>query len=142
MEVTHIRENTCKKPHDTKVFSTSIPKIGYFSRTSTQGKEFDMVSQYIDFLVRKYDKLKTKRAAIFIEPKLDSGYPDVVVVEYSSLPPLEWKNARQRLTNTDIRILFYIQTRKNISVETVCNTLGYPAASVEKSLRHLCDSGL
>ena len=128
--------------HKARVFSGSFPEIGYFSRTHTQGKEYEMVTRYVSYLIKKYDKLRNKRAAIFVEPQLDTGYPDIVVAEFSSVPTLSWKSARYGLTSTEIKILHYIQATKNVGIETISNTLGYPISSVEKSVRRLYKSGL
>ena len=139
-----IHYNNCKTGvlQKARVFSGSFPEIGYFSRTHTQGKEYEMVTRYVSYLIKKYDKLRNKRAAIFVEPQLDTGYPDIVVVEFSSVPTLSWKSARYGLTSTEIKILHYIHTIKNAGIETISNTLGFPVSSVEKSVRKLKESGL
>lgn len=80
------------------IFNQSNPQIGYVARTCTHGEEFDMVNFYIKAIVQKYSMLKRKRAAIFIEPQIDTGYPDIVIAEYytSTLP--EVNVARKRLS--------------------------------------------
>ena len=124
------------------IFNNSIHQIGYIARTSTQGKELDMVNQFINYLIDSYSKLKTKKAAIFIEPQIDTGYPDIVVVEFYSLPSLPWNNTRLSLTNTDFKILFFIQMRKNLSVVQISELLGYPIETIKKSIEKLALSGL
>ena len=101
-----------------------------------------MVSKYVDHLITKYSHLKSKKAAIFIEPQLDTGYPDIVIVEYFSLPINRWNNSRDVLTCTDLKILYYIQTKRRGSIDEICNTLGYPVSLVEKSVKHLNQAGL
>lgn len=56
--------NVKPKTQRTLLFTGTMLNINYIARTSTAGKEFDMVTRYIDFLVEKYEKLKKKRAAI------------------------------------------------------------------------------
>ena len=73
-------------PENVNLFNYSLPLIGYVSRTNTPGPEFDMVKQYVLYLINKYKKLKKKSIAVFIEPQIDTGYPDIVIVEYFSLP--------------------------------------------------------
>lgn len=130
------------KAQNVRIFSGSLPQIGYFSRSHTQGQEYDMVRKYVEFLLQKYSRLKAKRAAIFIEPQLDTGYPDIVVVEFSSFPTLKWKSERDRLTSTDIKLLYYIQSEKNVNIESICTTLGYPVSSVEIAIKRLSKAGL
>ncbi len=90
------------------LFYGSNLDIGYIARTNTLGKEFDMVTRYIDDLKHKYSKFKTKKAAIFVEPQIDTGYPDIVVVEYYTLPQGNWVSTRESLNSVDYKILFYI----------------------------------
>lgn len=127
---------------NTIIFNNSDSQIGYVARTSTQGKELDMVNRYIEFLVEKYSKMKSKKAAIFIEPQIDTGYPDIVVVEYHSCPNLMWNSHRRNLNSKDFKILFYIQKQKNLSLLEISETLGYPIEIVQKSIDRLSDCDL
>lgn len=124
------------------LFNCSIPEIGYIARTSTQGQELEMVNKYVSFLINKYKNLKNKKAAIFIEPQLDTGYPDIVIVEYYSMPPLIWDPKRSNLTVNDMKILHYIQTGCGNNIENISDKLGYPVWAVEKSVMRLGKLGL
>lgn len=108
-----------------RVFNHSIPEIGYISRTVTQGDEFEMVSRYINYLITVYKRSKCKNAAIFIEPQIDSGYPDIVIVEYTSKLGANWNDFRWDLTNTDLKILYQIQMQKYVSVDELSDLLGF-----------------
>ena len=130
------------KNDNVTIIGSSQPDIGYIARTNTAGKEFEMVKQYIDHLIKKYSKLKKKKAVIFIEPQIDTGYPDIVVVEYFSSPSLPWKSIRSTLNSTDYKMLFFIQSEKNLSIKKISETLGYPVDVVEKSISRLASSGL
>lgn len=124
------------------IISNSFPKIGYFARTATQGPEYEMVKKYVNHLVTKYSKLKKKKAAIFIEPQLDSGYPDIVVIEYRNLPDIEWVTIRDTLNTTDFKILFFIQTHSCLTLNDIIVTLGFSYDSTLKALQKLKNSGL
>lgn len=126
----------------TIIFNHSDASIGYVARTSTQGEEFELVNKYIEILLKKYSKLKRKHAAIFIEPQVDSGYPDIVIVEYSLKDNLNWNKLRHDLTPLDLKILFYVMCKKNTSVFEINNTLGFSQNSIEKSVKLLSDCGL
>lgn len=132
--------NNC--PDNVHIFSRTRPDIGYVARTITQGQEYEMVRDYLKHLISQYSRLKHKKAAIFVEPQLDTGYPDIVIVEYFSLPTDEWRNARSYLNNIDLKILFYIQSKRGESIAQISDTLGYPIFSVENSVKKLSDSGL
>lgn len=128
-----------------KIFNRSIPSIGYFARTTTKGEEFDMVNQYIKFIIKHYSKLKSKNAAIFIEPQIDTGYPDIVVVEYykpNKSKQFKICEFRKQLVTTDLKILYNIQRSKHISIKELSEILGYSLSEVKKSTEHLERCGL
>ena len=132
--------NTCNvetMTYKTILFTGTILKIGYFARTSTAGKEFDMVSRYVDYLIKKYEKFNRKKAAIFIEPQIDTGFPDIVVVEFNSLPQQKWSSVRNSLSSIDFKILFYIQTHNYSKICDLIKILGFPKESLQKSILKL-----
>lgn len=128
--------------YKTIVFNGTILDIGYFARTSTAGKEFDMVSRYVDYLIEKYEKLERKKAAIFIEPQIDTGYPDIVVVEFNSFPQEKWTLMRNSLNSMDFKILFYIQTHNHSKIYDLAKILGFPQEALKKSVLRLNNCGL
>lgn len=123
------------------IFNQSIPQISYVARTCTQGEEFDMVNSYIDNLVQKYSSSKNKHAAIFIEPQIDTGYPDIVVVEYYSILPSP-NAARQKIVATDLKILYYIHCKKYLSLQELSKNLAYTPDEVRKSVQRLANADL
>ena len=136
------RSSTGNIPSNVVIYGCTRQDIGYVARTTTQGQEFDMVSKYLSHLITKYGRLKNKKAAIFLEPQLDTGYPDIVIVEYFSLPTNGWSKCRNDLTCTDLKILYYIQVKRGGSVAEISNTLGYPISLVNKSVKRLNEAGL
>lgn len=124
------------------IFNHSIPQIGYVARTITQGEEFELVNSYINYLLEKYKNLKQKKVAIFIEPQIDTGYPDLVVVEYYPINNFSWKHGRENLSVTDLKILFYIQTQKHTSINKINKILGFPINTIEKTINILLEYGL
>ena len=124
------------------IFSQSIPQIGYTARTCTQGEEFDMVNSYIESLVQKYSKLKNRHAAIFIEPQIDTGYPDIVVAEYY-VPILPEPNlARKKITASDLKILYHIHCKKHLTLHELNKKLAYTPEEVRKSVHRLANANL
>jgi len=125
-----------------EIFNHSQPDIGYVARTSTQGDEFEMVNKYIEHLLNKYQKLKKKKIAIFIEPQIDTGYPDIVIVEYYNNAGVEWNEIRSKLSISDFKILFQIQKQKNAKVSSLIELLGFTEGELSKSLNKLSQCGL
>lgn len=126
------------------VIRHSLSQIGYVARTTTQGEESKMVEQYIDFLVNKYNGLQKKSAVIFIEPQIESGYPDIVVVEFfpNHDMSVNWNVNRSKLTHSDMKILFHICISKHSSVSTIRDMLGFTESDIIKSLTRLAEFGL
>jgi len=115
----------------------SIPEIGYFARTATKGPEYDMVTCYIKQLCKKYRKLKKKHVMIFVEPQLDSGYPDIVVVEYYDHCRDLWNHHRTKISNVDLKILMHIQLCNSVSAHELSRVLGFSIAEINRSLNLL-----
>lgn len=126
----------------TILFTGTMLDINYIARTSTAGKELNLVSRYVDLMVEKYEKLKRKRAAIFIEPQLDSGYPDIVIAEFSSMPEHEWHELRKGLSVIDLKLLFYIQTHGKCQIRDLQKTLGFPIEIIQKAVLKLAKCSL
>lgn len=124
------------------IFNSSLPQIGYIARTTTVGKEYDMVEKYLDYLKNKYSKLKNKKVAIFIEPQIDTGYPDIVIVEYYNENNFEWKGIRNSLKGIDLKILFFIQKNGKVNINDISTILGYSLEEIRKTIDKLFLSGL
>lgn len=120
----------------------SIPEIGYYARTATKGAEYDMVAKYIKQLCKKYSSLKKKHVMIFVEPQIDSCYPDLVVVEYYEPSVSLWNHYRTKLSSVDLKILMYIQMRNSVSAHELSRILGFSVAEISKSFNLLSQSGL
>lgn len=116
---------------DTLFFSKTNEAINYHSRTSTQGEELKMVKGFISsFLSKK----KKRNVAIFIEPQLPSGYPDIVIVEYSTMRNLQYNEDRFKLNDVDLRILFHIMQFNSISQKQIEFSLGFSRQRIEKAI--------
>ena len=57
--------------------------IGLFTRNNTYGDEYTLVEQFIDYYCSSFRRNNKKmRLAVFVEPRIDSGFPDVVFASY------------------------------------------------------------
>lgn len=65
------------------IFDKNIPQIGLFSRNTPKGEEYAMVSEFIDYYCCKFLRDNRKNnLAVFIEPRIASGFPDVVFASF------------------------------------------------------------
>ena len=118
----------------TLVFNQSDLSISYRCRTSTNGAELDLVYNYIRNFLKKSRRLNV---AIFIEPQIESGYPDIVIAEYSKIPINKELAQRANLSNVDLKILFQVMQVNSISIKALKELLGYSELQIKKSLNVL-----
>ncbi len=57
------------------------------------------------------------RTTVFREPRLESGFPDVVVVIWRPETTLRWADQRRELTTRDIRVLHHLALRGPSTLE-------------------------
>jgi len=124
------------------LISESLPEINYYARTITYGREFDMVKFSLEHIVDIFPPQGTNKHAIFIEPLIETGYPDIVIIEYSPEYYFNWSELRNRLTNNDLRVLFEIMQHKVISVFKLEGLLGYKPRDLIKSIESLKEAAV
>lgn len=81
----------------------------FFTRNITQGEEFTLVEQFIDFYCEQFLRNNKKcNLAIFIEPRVASGFPDIVFAPYLPSITDNWSDARRKLDVNDLKILSHL----------------------------------
>lgn len=128
-------------PSRIDIFTNTNKNINFISRTKTYGAEFNMVDRYINYIIKTNRKTKT-HMAIFIEPQLDFGYPDIVVVEYSDPIKDIWVPERNMLDNIDIKILFEIHRLNLANIDDIVFLLGHSHKEVQQHLAKLEQAAL
>lgn len=121
------------------LFDSNNDNINFRSRTSTKGEEFNMVK---DFIKQFINNSKRKNIAIFIEPLLPSGYPDIVIVEYTSMQKVTQNSTREKLDHTDLKILFHILQHNVICKTQIEQELGFSKQQVETTITSLIKSNM
>lgn len=107
------------------IIDGSIPNIRYAARTATLGVEYAFVQDFLDRISKHLGRTESIKTAIFIEPQLDSGYPDIVIVRYSLKDNLTFPTERLALTNMHLKVLCEIDKQKKISIARLSSILGY-----------------
>ena len=80
------------------MFDHNIKDIGLYTRPSTQGEELDLVEDFIEYYIYNFLKTnKTSNLAVFVEPKVASGFPDIVFAAYSPKILENWSEERENL---------------------------------------------
>ncbi|QDU14843.1 hypothetical protein CA11_26540 [Gimesia maris] len=86
--------------------NTKIDDIGILFRNKTKGPEEKLVDWFLDEV--KIQKPRGSFVTYFREPKILSGFPDVVVVVWNLRTAMKWASERSNLTEKDIRLLHHI----------------------------------
>lgn len=117
-------------------------KIGINTRKITQGLEFDLVKEFIQFRKNKFKPTNTNNLMIFLEPQINNSYPDIVFAEYNPLGFENWNHLRLKLTKIDYKICYHIYVTKRIGAEIIVKQLGITWKDTMLSIERLYDAGL
>lgn len=117
-------------------------EIGIKNRTITEGREIELVREYIDYRKEQFKATDDKKMAIFLEPKVGNSYPDIVFVEYNPKNYQEWNQCRNMLEKKDLKILYHIYSVNGIDLEGIVSQLGVTWKEAGLGVEKLYDSGL
>lgn len=84
----------------------SLQLSGLSPRKHTVGPEYDIVLDYIHH--RLSPSPKGQSLTVFLEPNIESVFPDIVAVYWHVDTALRWSQNRTGLNKTDIRLLHYL----------------------------------
>ena len=116
--------------------------LGINSRPITEGEEFNMVKDFIEFKKNSFKETSSRQLAVFLETKINNSYPDVLFVEYNPQGFENWNTNRQKLTRTDLKVLFYLYCRRGVTSQTIANSLSIQYKTLLSSLEALLDSDI
>lgn len=78
------------------IIDHGIRNIGLYTRTVTEGEEIELVKAFIDYYIHIFLKNnKVNNLAVFIEPQIASGFPDIVLASYSPKILDGWSEDRE-----------------------------------------------
>jgi len=123
------------------IFDRNRPDIGLYTRQVTLGEEYSFVELFIDYFCHIFKRNnKRNKLAVFVEPRIDSGFPDVVFASY--LPTIidNWSANREELNVLDLKLLSYLYTTKSVSGTELVDKLGFPEKQLITSLEKLLDA--
>lgn len=116
--------------------------LGIINRKITEGKEIELVKDYINYRKDRFNASPDKKLAIFIETKIDNSYPDIVFVEYNPHNYSDWNNNRENLTKDDLKILYHIYAQNSVQASDIVSQLGLTWKTTMISIENLYDAGL
>jgi hypothetical protein len=93
----------------TIVDSTTNPsKSGILFRKGRSGPEQDLVDWFLE--LHAVRTKKGERLTIFREPRLPSGFPDLVVVVWNESVAAKWATERRSIMPADLRLMQHLAT--------------------------------
>ena len=122
------------------IVSTTDERSRLKVRTRTAGAELDFVRSFVELLVGSC--CKRDSVALFLEPRIDSGYPDLVQVVYSPGFVERWVPERDLLDDGDLKTLAYLADVGFTSAEAATTALGAPERRIVARMERLCCCGM
>jgi len=125
------------------ILDNSRPEIGLYTRSATAGDECILVKQFIDYYCANFLRSCEKsRLAVFVEPRIESGFPDVVFVTY--LPSIldNWSVEREKLDTYDLKLLSHLCHTRGLKGTNIIAKLNFSEKQTITSLEKLMDARL
>ena len=125
------------------LFNNSKPEIGLYTRPATAGAEYSLVEQFIDYYCHIFTRNNKKtQLAVFVEPRIESGFPDVVFASYLPSITDNWSDKREMLDVYDLKLLSYLCGANDALGAKLITKLGFSEKQTITSLEKLMDAKL
>jgi len=98
-----------------------------------------MVQEFAMMMAELFAAKNTK-LAIFFEPQLETGFPDLVLVEYRPYVMDKWSKARCLLTKTDLKVIQHLYNVGELCSEDIERQLGLSSKQLLLSIERLLDA--
>jgi len=109
--------------------------IGLSFRHAKDGPELDLINWFLD--QRLVSLPRGHRLTVFREPRLPSGFPDLVLVIWKESIAKQWTEERAGLTHVHLRLMHYLATEGPTSVDHLssifCTTVDAPLERLEQA---------
>jgi hypothetical protein len=117
-------------------------EIGLRLRKPTLGPELKLVDKFVQTIIQQFSQQGNNlELAIFAEPSLLSGYPDIVLAYYKPENYLNWSQARLSLKDEELKVLHHLSSQNvGQSETTLVQNLGYPRKKLSEILYRLHSS--
>lgn len=125
------------------IMKHSRPDIGIRIRSAVLGNEYELVEQFVKYYCHTFIRNNKKtQLAVFIEPRIDSGFPDVVFASYLPSITDNWSDIRETLDICDLKLLSYLCTTESAIGAEIISTLGFHEKQTVMSLEKLMNAKL
>lgn len=121
--------------------SKDLSRIGLLTRNRTKGPEKRLVDSFKRHIPNCF-KMEKGAIAIFQEPGLETGYPDLVIVHYLPEVFKNWSPTRNQLKSADLKIIQYLCYQRLADSDKLRADLGIAAKNLFLSIERLLDAQL
>lgn len=115
----------------------SDPGVGARFRRTRPGPELDLIESFL--LAMPLHIPRGCRATLFREPRLESGFPDLVIVVWREDITLDWRPEREAVEVQDLRVMHFLHHARRANEEKIVEWFGRRAIS---SLERLHDAAM
>ena len=122
-------------------FKTTDIDIGISARTQVEGPESVLLNKFVEQYADQLSSLK-RHYALFYEPLLPTGYPDLVVVTYNPRKYKSWTEERNALGVLDFKVLHHLYFVKGATSSSMEKKLGFDSKLLLRILERLIDASL
>lgn len=116
---------------------SSLKNIGVHFRRALPGPEHDLIESFLQTMPLSLPK--GHRMTVFREPRLESGFPDIVIVTWHEKITCGWRQERKSLKPFDFRVLQFLYNARNAKENELDTCFGRAATG---SLGRLHDAGM
>lgn len=126
------------------LFNKTIPEIGLKARKPTNGPEYQLVNNFIEYKLNRFQNKKNSKTAlaVFVEPFLETGFPDMVFAEYNPSRFDQWSAGRSRLSVSDLKVFHHILGNRGLEGLEIQKQLGLESKVLLPSIEKLLDAEL
>jgi hypothetical protein len=124
----------------TLMFRRANKSIGYMMREAIDGPERDLVKSFVAKYIAQIQE--NRSLALFYEPRLETGFPDLVVVEYRPEVFRKWATPRFGLALLDMKLLQFLHAMPGVDVRTVTKKTGMAGGTLLLAIERLLASGM
>jgi hypothetical protein len=104
----------------TIVDNDTLPVVQHVSfRSKRSGPENDLIERFLESPLANVPR--GCNAIVFREPRIESGFPDLVIVICHRATAVKWNPLRAALNKTDIRVMHLLAQRGAISLCELCS---------------------
>lgn len=126
---------------DALSFSDTNTAIGLKMRKRCEGPESDLVEAFANLAPKRFWS-RNNHIALFFEPLLETGFPDIVICIYDPRHFDEWTSTRPRLQVQDLKVLHHLHLSGPTGVAAASIQLGFDEQLMIQTLENLRDAGL